>query len=294
MTEKRYGGRSMVTPLRRVMICQPRRAGWGNADRARQWQQLNYLHPVDFRAAQAQHDTLRAELESCGAEVLSLPEAYNFSLDAVYCHDASFVTDRGLIVLRMGKPERSAEPAKHSEFLATGGVPMLGEIREPGTAESGDLMWLDEATLLAGRGYRTNAAGIDQLRLLLAMDGVEVIPAPLPYGPGPSGCLHLMSLMSMLDERTALVDLPLLAVDTVELLRERGIQFIEIDTHERGTLACNVLALGKRRLLALEENCRTNARLRDAGFDVHTFPGSHIAINGGGGPTCLTRPLLRG
>ena len=159
--------------------------------------------------------------------------------------------------------------------------------------ESGDLVWLDETTLLAGRGYRTNNAGIDQLRALLAVLGVEVIPAPLPYGPGPSGCLHLMSLMSVVDERTALVDLPLLAVETVELLRERGFQFIEIDPHERGTLACNVLALGNRRLLALEENRLTNARLRDAGFDVRTFPGSQIAVNGGGGPTCLTRSLLR-
>lgn len=292
-SEKRYGGHSMVAPLRRVMICPPRRAGWASPDRARAWQELNYLHPVDARTAQAQHDAMRAELEACGAEVLSLPEAYGFSLDAVYCHDASFVTDQGLIALRMGKAARAGEPAKHAEFCASRGIPLLGEIQEPGIVESGDLVWLDEATLLAGRGYRTNTAGIDQLRYLLAMDGIDVLPAPLPYGPGPAGCLHLMSLMSVIDTRVALVDLPLLAVETVEALRERGFQFIEIDPHERGTLGCNVLALGNRRLLALEENYRTNARLRDAGFDVRTFPGSHIAINGGGGPTCLTRPLLR-
>jgi N-dimethylarginine dimethylaminohydrolase len=128
---------------------------------------------------------------------------------------------------------------------------------------------------------------------LLAPHGVEVLSAPLPHGAGPDTCLHLMSLISLLDEKTALVDLPWLAVETVELLQARGYKFIEIDATERDTMACNVLALGERRLLAIGENASTNARLRAAGFEVHTFPGSEICINGGGGPTCLTRPLVR-
>ena len=146
---------------------------------------------------------------------------------------------------------------------------------------------------MIGHGYRTNAAGIQQMRDLLSPKGVEVLSAPLPYGPGPSACLHLMSLISLLDEHTALVDLPWLAVETVELLKSRGFKFIEIDSSERDTLACNVLALGNNRLLAIEENHKTNARLRQAGFDLRTFPGSELCINGSGGPTCLTRPLLR-
>jgi len=102
-----------------------------------------------------------------------------------------------------------------------------------------------------------------------------------------------MSLISLLDERTAVVDLPWLAVETVELLRARGYRFLEIDPSERETLACNVLSLGNNRLLALAENAKTNERLRKAGFDVRTFPGRELCINGSGGPTCLTRPLLR-
>jgi N-dimethylarginine dimethylaminohydrolase len=122
---------------------------------------------------------------------------------------------------------------------------------------------------------------------------VDLFSARLPYGAGPSACLHLMSLISLLDEHTALVDLPWLAVGTVGLLKSRGFKFIEIDPSERDTLACNVLSLGDNRLLAIEENLSTNARLRQAGFDVRTFPGSELCINGSGGPTCLTRPLLR-
>ena len=131
------------------------------------------------------------------------------------------------------------------------------------------------------------------MRGLLAPHGIEVLSAPLPYGSGPSACLHLMSLISLLDEHTALIDLPWLAVETVELLKSSGFKFIEIDPSERDTLACNVLALGKNRLLAIEENSNTNSRLRQAGFDVRTFPGTEICINGSGGPTCLTRPLFR-
>jgi N-dimethylarginine dimethylaminohydrolase len=171
---------------------------------------------------------------------------------------------------------------------------MLGAVKPPGKAEAGDMVWLDPHTLLVGHGYRTNREGIEEMRSLLQPNGIEVISAPLPYGPGPSACLHLMSLISLLDESTALVDLPWLAVETVELLRARGYAFIAIDYAERATLACNVLSLGEKRLVAIDANEKTNQRLRDAGFEVFTFPGSEICINGSGGPTCLTRPLLRG
>jgi N-dimethylarginine dimethylaminohydrolase len=174
------------------------------------------------------------------------------------------------------------------------GIPIAGEISAPGTTEAGDILWLDSKTLLVGHGYRTNGAGIAQMRAILSPKGIEVISAPLPYGPGPGACLHLMSLISLLDEHTALVDLPWLAVQTVELLKSRDFKFIEIDYSERETLACNVLSLGQKRLLAIEENKKTNDRLSQSGFDVRTFPGSEICINGSGGPTCLTRPLLRG
>ena len=225
---------------------------------------------------------------------MELSSAANLSLDAVYAHDASLPTDYGLIVMRHGKPNRVPEGPLHASFCETLDIPTLGTIAPPGATEAGDILWLGSKTLLIGHGYRTNAAGIQQIRALLAPHGVEVISAPLPYGPGPSACLHLMSLISLLDDHTALVDLPWLAVETVELLKSRGFKFIEIDPSERDTLACNVLALGNNRLLAIEENHNTNARLRQAGFDVRTFSATELCINGSGGPTCLTRPLLRG
>ncbi|MGA8271037.1 MAG: arginine deiminase family protein [Candidatus Sulfotelmatobacter sp.] len=306
VTKTRFNGHSMVGVLQRVMVCSPRTAGWNRPGHVSRWQELGFHHAPDFAAAQSQHEALCRELQSAGAEVVELPSgdllsadlssasASDLSMDAVYTHDASLPTDHGLIVMRPGKPSRVAEGPRHSWFCASLEIPILGVVRSPATTEAGDMVWLDARTLLIGHGFRTNAAGIHQIRTMLAAKGIEVLSAPLPYGPGPSACLHLMSLISLLDEHTVLVDLPWLAVETVELLKSRGFQFIEIDSSERDTLACNVLALGNKRLLAIEENRKTNARLRQAGFDLRTFPGSELCINGSGGPTCLTRPLLRG
>jgi N-dimethylarginine dimethylaminohydrolase len=299
LTDIRYNGHSMVGALQRVLVCSPRTAGWDQPQRAQRWRELGFRHAPKFAEAQARHDAMRRELESSGAEVTDLtllgdPSPAGLSVDAVYTHDASLATDFGLILMRPGKSNRLAEGRHHGLCAAAIGIPVLGEITAPGTAEAGDMVWLDAKTLLIGRGYRTNAEGIQQMSALLGPRGVEVISAPLPHGAGRDVCLHLMSLMSMLDQDTALVDLPWLAVETVELLRSRGLKFVGIDDSERDTLACNVLALGSKRLLAIEENGKTNDRLRQAGFDVRAFPGTELCINGGGGPTCLTRPLLRG
>ena len=284
----------MVGALQRVLVCSPRTAGWNRPEYAARWRDLGFHHAPRFDQAQAQHDALCHELRGAGAEIIELTPAPDLSLDAVYTHDASLPTDFGLIVLRPGKPNRVAEGPRHASFCETLAISTLDKITAPGTTEAGDMVWLAPKTLLIGHGYRTNAPGIRQMRELLAPKGVEVISAPLPFGPGPSACLHLMSLISLLNDHTALVDLPWLAVETVELLESRGFHFIEIDPSERDTLACNVLSLGNNRLLAIEENLATNARLRQSGFDLRTFPGSELCINGSGGPTCLTRPLLRG
>lgn len=277
-----------------TLVCSPRVAGWNNPLCRARWRELGFLHPPDFGRAEEQHDEMVLRLRECGCDAQFLPEAEGLTLDAVYAHDASLPSERGMICLRMGKAARSAEPSRHRSWYSAAGFPVLGEILAPGALEAGDVLWLARETVLVGRGYRTNDAGINQLRALLEPMGVQVIAVPLPHGAGPGACLHLMSLISLLDARTALVDLPWLAVQTVELLAKFAFKLIEIDYTERDSLACNVLSLGKGRLLAFAENPRTNLKLEQEGFDVRTFCGSEIGINGGGGPTCLTRPLRCG
>ena len=226
----------MVGALQRVLVCSPRIAGWNQPEHAARWRDLGFHHAPNFAEAQSQHEALCRELEAAGAEVLDAPPAPDLSLDAVYAHDASLATDFGLIVMRPGKANRIPEGRNHGSFCTRLGIPTLAKIVAPGATEAGDILWLEgktqesktpgTKTLLVGHGYRTNAAGIAQLRDLLAPRGVEVLSATLPHGPGPSACLHLMSLISLLDEQTALVDLPWLAVETVELLQSRGYKFI--------------------------------------------------------------------
>ena len=293
MLAEKMTSQSMTGELERVLVCPPRHAGWNRREKVAMWSDLGFHRLPQFETAQKQHDALCSLLSQAGAEVLCLPASESLTLDAVYTHDSSLPAEAGLILMNPGKSNRIGEARAHADYCSQLGVPVLGDVHVPGTSEGGDIVWLDSRTLLIGHGYRTNREGIDQMRALLAPKGVDVLSAPLPYGSGPSACLHLMSLMSMLDERTVLVDLPWLAVETVELLKGRGFRLIEIDYLERDTLACNVLSLGNKRLMAIEANQRTNQRLRDAGFDVRTFPGSEICINGSGGPTCLTRPLVR-
>jgi N-dimethylarginine dimethylaminohydrolase len=299
---------SMTAPLRQVLVCPPSHAGWNDPKKSTAWQELGFHHPPVFAAAQDAHEKLCELLALAGAEVLTLPTTPGLTLDAVYTHDASLPTNHGLIKMRPGKTNRVPEAQAQSEFLSqqsqplsrrdaasrvSAAIPTLGETTIPATTEAGDILWLDPHTLLVGQGYRTNKPGIDQLRAILSPHRVEVIPAPLPYGEGPAACLHLMSLMSMLNEQTILVDLPWLSVETVELLRARNFRLIGIDQSERETQACNVLALGNNQLIAIEENAKTNTLLKKAGFEVATIPGKELCLNGNGGPTCLTRPTLR-
>ena len=282
----------MVGRLRRVLMCRPDAAGWGNDSGP--WREMRYLKAPNLEAATSQHEAFERGLETAGVEIVFLPAERGLLMDAVYTHDASLMTDFGVIIMRMGKPFRCGEPQHHRRIYDSCQIPIIGEIQPPGTAEAGDMIWLSEETLLVGRGYRTNGEGINQLSAMLSPRGIKIIVAPLPHGAGPSCCLHLMSLISLLDDHSALVDSPWLAVQTLELLQEeRKLNLIEMVPAERDTLGCNVLALGDGHLFAIEENHQTNERLLKAGFEVHTFSGSEIAINGGGGPTCLTRPLLR-
>src|ERR1700675_729604 len=232
MPSENFNGHSMTGELLRVMVCPPGNAGWNEPGKAAAWRELGFRHAPDFAAAQSQHEILCGLLRAGGAEVVCLPPTESLTLDAVYAHDASLATDYGLILMNPGKNSRVPEARAHAEFCGQLDIPVLGEIRLPGISESGDIVWLDSRTLLVGDGYRTNKAGIAQMRSLLSskdtLKNVEVLAAPLPYGAGPSACLHLMSLMSMLDEETILVDLPWLAVETVELLKGRGVRLIEI------------------------------------------------------------------
>ena len=277
-----------VSPLRRVYVRAPR------DEALTHWEAYGWRAAPDAAAAAREHAAFRAALTDSGAEVLEGGTAVPGDPDAIYAYDPILMTDRGAILLRPGKEGRRAEPEAASQDLQDAGVTIEGRLTEPATAECGDMFWLDAATLLVGRGYRTNDDGIAQLRVLLAPRGVQVIAFDLPHLRGPLECLHLMSFISPIDRDLAVVYLPLMPVRLVELLRERGIEWVEVPEEEFDSMGTNVLALAPRAVLALEGNPETKRRMEAAGVQVLTYRGEEISRKGDGGPTCLTKPLARG
>lgn len=286
--ESSFGGHSLWEPLRRVMVRQP-----GVAATDADWTELAYLHPVDQQKSREEHAGFVQLLIDNGTEVVIAPPDEPGYMDAVFCYDPSLMTNGGAILLRPGKPQRVDEVAFHARTYAEVGIPILGEIVAPGTVEGGDTLWIDDTTLAIGRGYRTNKAGIAQMQALLEPLGVDVVAYDLSHYHGPGECLHLMSFISPVAEKLAVVYLPMMPVQLVEDLQERGWEFIEVPDEEFEPMACNVLALGPRNVVAMEGNPITKARMEAAGCTVHVYPGQEISYNRAGGPTCLSRPIWR-
>ncbi|MEO5717820.1 MAG: arginine deiminase family protein, partial [Chthoniobacterales bacterium] len=151
----------------------------------------------------------------------------------------------------------------------------------------------DQRTLAVGRGYRTNDSGIAQLRDLLGDTIDELIIVALPHWRGVSDVFHLMSILSPVDRDLAVVYSPLMPVPFREQLLERGMSLVEVPDEEFESMGANVLALGQRQCLMVAGNPVTRARLEAAGAAVLEYEGSEVSRKGGGGPTCLTRPLAR-
>ncbi|HEK85565.1 MAG TPA: amidinotransferase [Candidatus Aminicenantes bacterium] len=288
-----FGAQSMVGPLTRVVVKRPAEAFVSAAKIEQEWLRLGFTALPNLERAGQEFQQLEQILKQEGVEILYLPADERTTLDSIYTHDPVIITEAGAIILQMGKKERAGEPAAFEEALKSWGVPILGKLTGKATAEGGDLLWLDEKTLVAGRGFRTNQEGIDQLQEILRPLGVNVIAYDLPYWNGPGEVLHLMSFISLLDKDLAVVYKRLLPVAFYRLLLERGIELVEIPEEEFPTQGCNVLAISPRRVVILKGNSVTAERLHRAGCFVYELPGEEIAFNGSGGPTCLTRPLLR-
>ncbi len=287
----RFGVGSMVTPLRCVAMRRPGRSTF-HADPAR-W---HYAGPLDAARIAAQYDAFARRVADSGADIEWIPSSDDGLADSIFVFDPSFMTPEGAILLRPGKALRRPEVALHEALYERLRVPIIGAIEPPGTAEGGDLIWLDDRTLAAGRTFRTNQAGIEQLQAVLAPFGVEVHTFDLPMWRGASACLHLLSVVSPLDRDLALVYPRLVPVALRQFMRQRGIQCLEAGDAEfeaSGGLNLNVLALGPRRCVAVGGFPETVGLMRGAGCEVTCFDADALCIPCEGGPTCLTLPVWR-
>ena len=286
--KKHYGSQSMIAPLRRVLIRRPD-AAFAVDDPAK-W---HYSARPNLAAAQQEHDLFAHLLRQAGAEVIYHDQVQPDRADAIFVFDPALITDRGAIILRMGKALRQGEEMALAHRLEALDIPIHYTLQGDARAEGGDLLWVDANTLAVGLGFRTNMAGFRQLEEALAGSGVSLMPVELPYYTGPEACLHLLSLISIVDEKLAVVYPPLLSAPFWQFLQTRGFRLIEVPPEEFDTLAANVLALAPGQCLMLAGNPITQRRLAEAGCEVLTYKGAEISLKAEGGATCLTRPILR-
>jgi dimethylargininase len=281
-----FGGQTMTGTLRRVLVRPPRAAGFAA------WRDYGWRAKPDLPSLAAEHEAFCEALRSAGAEVVYAETKVEPDPDAIYVFDAAVIADTGAVVLQSGKDGRLIEGAAVAADLERARVPVAARLEKQQRADGGDTIWLDEQTLLAGRGYRTSDEGIHALQA--ALPDVDVLAFDLPHLHGSDVVLHLLSLLSPLDDDLVVAYLPLVPVRLVQLLRELEIEIVEVPDDEFETMGPNVLALAPRVALALEGNSETRRRLERAGVDVTVYRGDEISRKGDGGPTCLTLPLLRG
>jgi N-dimethylarginine dimethylaminohydrolase len=275
---------SMTAPLRRVLVRAPR------TEDLHGWQACGWRAEPDPVAIAREHEAFCELLEDSDAEVLLAQSAADGNPDAIYTYDPALVSDEGALLLNPGKEIRRAEPSALGEDLERAGIPIAGRLSGDEWAEGGDFCWLDERTLLAGRGYRTNSNGIRAVERLLP--GVEVLVFDLPHWHGRDEVMHLLSLLSPLADDLVVAYPPLLPVRLAQLLEERGVEIVPVPDEELDSMGTNVLALAPRVALAVDGNPETRRRLENAGAEVLVYEGKELS-KGDGGPTCLTRPVVR-
>jgi N-dimethylarginine dimethylaminohydrolase len=274
----------MVSQLSRVLVRTPTTVG--------RFVEEGFWRMPDTTELLKEHEKFTNLLESLGCQV-DVASPVEGLVDAVYMHDPMIMTPHGAILLHMAKPVRSPEPAEFRKDLERIGVPILGQLTEPAFADGGDKVWLDAKTLLIGHGYRTNQAGIDQIRALLTPHGVDVFSFDLPHYEGPGAVLHLMSVLSPIAHNKAVVYEPLAPVRLLQFLESRGISWFTVSEKEMLTQGANILTIRPNVVVLAAGNPEIEGKLREGGVEVHVFAGNNVAVKGDGGPTCLTAPLLR-
>lgn len=289
----KYGCQSMVGKIDTIIIKHPEEAFISQENLDQKWKPFNYVSCPDYEKSLKEYSRFEDIIQEHVENVHYLPQDDNTGLDSTYAHDTCKITSKGAIMFTVGKELRRGETGATKKFLEGIGVPILGEISGEGTMEGGDVVWLDEKTVAVGRGYRTNYEGIRQFKELTKDIVDNFIVVELPHGDGPDECLHLMSVISMVDHDLAVVYSKLMPVSFRDLLTERGIELIEVDDAEYANLGSNVLALAPRVCVMPAGNPGTREKLEKAGAKVYEYEGHDISFKGTGGPTCLTLPVTR-
>ena len=293
MLKNKYGLNSNVKKLKNVILKHPKDAFKSQSNIDGQWQELNFIAKPDYKIALKQYDKLLNILDDNNVSMNFLPSDKETFLDSIYTHDPMFMTPDGAIIGNMGKQFRKKETDMIEEYLINNNIPILGKIKNNGTMEGGDVIWINKSTVAVGLTYRTNIEGINQLENILSKISITLIKVDLPHWSGPTDVLHLMSLISPLKDKLFLIYEKLIPISFLNFLRSIDINFIHIEESEYETLACNVLPLSEDKCLIVKGNPKTRSIIEKSGIETLEIDASEICYKGSGGPTCITRPIHR-
>lgn len=288
-----FGSQSETRPIKRILLKSPKEAFLNQRFVDSNWNDLNYTGPPDFDKAVEEFEYFVKLIKTQTSDIIYLPQDSRTGLDSIYTRDPVLMTNQGAVLCNMGKPQRSLEPAAIDRILDSIGIPVLGAITGSGRLECGDVTWIKENVVAVGLTYRTNAEGVSQLKALIRDTVEEVITVPLPHWNGKNDCFHLMSIISPVDDDLAVVYSRLMPVPFRQRLIDSGIELIEVPDHEFESMGCNVLAIAPRKCIVVAGNPTTKKKLEQNGAEVLEISAENLCLKGGGGPTCLTRPLFR-
>jgi dimethylargininase len=223
--------------------------------------------PIDVDAARAEHAAYERALADLGCDVRRLPSGAD-QPDAVFIEDTAVVLDELAVITRPGAASRRGETAAVADAL--GAYRPLARVEPPATLDGGDVLRVGR-TLYVGVGARTNAAGVEQLRAIVAPLGYAVSAVAF------RGCLHLKTAVTVVAPGLLLVNPAW--VDAASL---GGLPSVAVDPSE--PFAANALLVGGRVLYGAQFPL-TRGRLTAAGVDVVPVPAAELA-KAEGGVTC--------
>ena len=202
----------------------------------------------------------------------------------VYTRDSSQTTPWGPVLTQLRMPQRRGEYAAVLRFHDRA----FWKHASAGTIEGGDIHILRPGLLLVGySGVRTDLDGARQFGGWFEAQGWEVRLQPFA-----EHFLHLDVLFCMARDDLAVCCLEVLGAEFGKWLTDRGVAVVEAGYPEVMAMSCNLLALGRGRVISPAHSVRINAELRARGVKVFDPP-LDVFAQGGGSVHCMTMPLNR-
>ena len=257
-----------------------------------EWKKLRFHSKPDFEDAINEYSEFENLIISSAQNIIYLPKATDLTIDSIYARDSILVSPKGLIICNMGRKSRTSEALACAEVYKSKGYKIAGKIEPPGTIEGGDFIWIDSNHAAVGLGPRTNKEGINQLKKILG-DDVHLEIVELPEPNHPEDVLHLMSIISPIDNDLSIIYRNFMPISFIKWLENLNMKFVEISDTEYNKMGCNVLAYAPRSVIMLDDISSVKIKLENEGCTVKTYKGNEISRKGEGGPTCLIRPLTR-